>query len=112
MYICCAKIFSKVISFPVILLFFQFLENKHGDSGEFDAPSSNENDSDDDDVNRHSPGDDEAQDSPGPGMTPATFDPDVSKAHVIILCSKILFRDFDPQLPPNGGCEVEKNITK
>ena len=62
------------------------MENKHGDSGEFDAPSSNENDSDDDDVNRHSPGDDEAQDSPGPGMTPATFDPDVSKPHIIKPC--------------------------
>ena len=24
-----------------------------------------------------------------------------SKAHVIILCSKSLFRDFDPQFPPN-----------
>ena len=35
-----------------------------------------------------------------------------NKAHIIILYSKSLFRDFDPQLPPNGGCEGEKNITK
>ena len=30
------------------------------------------------------------------------------KAHSIILCRKSLFHDFDPQLPPNGGCEGEK----
>lgn len=55
------------------------MEKSQGDSGEFDAPSSNGDDSDDDDVNRHSPGEaDEAQDSPGPGVSPANFDPDVS----------------------------------
>ena len=56
----------------------QILEKSHGDSGEFDATSSNENDSDDEDGKEHSPGD-EAQDSPGIRMTPANFDPDVSK---------------------------------
>ena len=59
-------------------LILQILEKSHGDSGEFDATSSNENDSDDEDGKEHSPGD-EAQDSPGIRMTPANFDPDVSK---------------------------------
>ena len=34
------------------------------------------------------------------------------KAHIIILYSKGLFRDFDPQIPPNRGWEGDKNITK
>lgn len=61
-------------------IFFQLqLEKSQGDSGEFDAPSSNGDDSDDDEANRHSPTEeDEAQDSPGPAVTPKEFDPDVS----------------------------------
>ena len=66
-------------------LILQILEKSHGDSGEFDATSSNENDSDDEDGKENSPGD-EAQDSPGIKMTPANFDPDV---RYFPLCGKI-----------------------
>jgi len=52
-------------------------KSSQGDSGEFDAPSSNGDDSDEDDTNRQSPTDEEeAQDSPGPAVTPKEFDPD------------------------------------
>ena len=53
------------------------LEQSKGDSGDFDAHSSNENDSDDEDTVRQSPNeDDEAQDLPGPTITAANFDPE------------------------------------
>ena len=55
------------------------LENRQTGSEDCDAPSSNGDDSDDDDNVRQSPNEeDEAQDSPGPTITAANFDPDVS----------------------------------
>ncbi len=48
------------------------MEKSHGDSGEFDAPSSNGDDSDEDEASKTE--DEEAQDSPGPAMAQKEFD--------------------------------------
>ena len=58
------------------LLFLQLqLEKNQGGSEDCDAPSSNGDDSEDEDNVRQSPNeDDEAQDSPGPTINAANFD--------------------------------------